>query len=133
MWLDGRPIAVALGLAHRGALLVILGGFDFGFKNMSIGSLMFEQVARDCIERGERHLDFTIGDEPYKLTFGSEPSAMWQISRSGSPLGFAAGLVVERLPAAKKLARRMFHGAKDAQPAARAAPAAAIAEEATVS
>ena len=27
---------------------------------------MFEQVAKDCIERGDRMLDFTIGDEPYK-------------------------------------------------------------------
>jgi CelD/BcsL family acetyltransferase involved in cellulose biosynthesis len=119
MWLDGRPIAVALGLAHRNALLVILGGFDFDFKNMSIGSLMFEQIARDCIERGETFLDFTIGDEPYKLTFGSEPSAMWQISRSGSPLGYTAGLVVENLPAAKVLARRLFHGTREGKAAAR--------------
>jgi len=122
MWLDGRPIAVALGLAHRNALLVILGGFDFSFKNMSIGSLMFEQVARDCIGRGETFLDFTIGDEPYKLTFGSEPSAMWQISRSGSPLGYTAGLVVEKLPAAKVLARRLFHGAREGKASAGSAP-----------
>ncbi|MHA6687411.1 GNAT family N-acetyltransferase [Mesorhizobium sp. A556] len=114
MWLDEKPIAVALGLAHRNSLLVILGGFDFDFKNMSIGSLMFEQVARDCIERGESFLDFTIGDEPYKLTFGSEPSAMWQISRHGSLLGYAAGLAVERLPAVKKLARRIFNRAPSA-------------------
>jgi len=111
MWLDGRVIAGVLGLAHRGSsFLVILGGFDFeNFKNQSIGSLMFEQVARDCIERGERFLDFTIGDEPYKLTFGAEPAAMWKISRPGSPLGYAAELVTDRMPAVKSLARRIFH------------------------
>src|SRR5690606_3749080 len=108
--LDGRIIAGALGLAHRGSsFLVILGGFDFeNFKNQSVGSLMFEQVARDCIERGEKVLDFTIGDEPYKLTFGATPAAMWKMSLPGSPMGYAAELVTERMPAVKSLARRLF-------------------------
>ncbi len=113
MWLDGRVIAGALGLAHHGSFLVILGGFDHdNFKNQSIGSLMFEAIARDCIERGERCLDFTIGDEPYKLTFGGEPSPMWRISRPGSPIGYAASLLVEKMPAAKTIARRLFNGSR---------------------
>jgi CelD/BcsL family acetyltransferase involved in cellulose biosynthesis len=120
LWLDDRVIAGVLGLAHKGtSLLVIMGGFDFeNFKNQSIGSLMFEQVARDCIERGERFLDFTIGDEPYKLTFGAEPAPMSRIARAGSPLGLAADLVTESLPSAKIFARRLFHssgGIKSAQ------------------
>jgi CelD/BcsL family acetyltransferase involved in cellulose biosynthesis len=94
--------------------MVILSGFDHdGFKNQSLGSLLFEQIARDCIERGERFLDFTIGDEPYKLTFGAAPSPMWQVSRAGSPLGYAARLLVERMPMARSLARRLFHGSRD--------------------
>ena len=33
MWLDDRPIAVALGLTHANHLLVVLGGFDLvGFR-----------------------------------------------------------------------------------------------------
>ena len=76
-----------------------------------------QEVARDCIERGERFLDFTIGDEPYKRVFGAEPSPMWQVSRAGSPLGYAADLVVENLPAAKSLARRLFRRHKPAAPA----------------
>lgn len=109
LWLDDQVIASVLGLAHRNSsFLVILGGFDFeNFKNQSIGSLMFEQVARDCIERGERMLDFTIGDEPYKLTFGATPATMWKISRPGSPLGYAAEAIAERIPAVKSLARRI--------------------------
>lgn len=114
-WMDDRAIAGALGLAHRGSLLVILGGFDeAGYRKQSIGSLMFEQIARDCIERGDHSLDFTIGDEPYKITFGGRPSPMWQIFRAGSPLGYAAHMTVEKLPAAKALARRLVgsHGKK---------------------
>ncbi len=87
--MNDRAIAGALGLEHRGSLLVILGGFDeAGYRKQSIGSLMFEQIARDCIERGDHSLDFTIGDEPYKLIFGGRPSPMWQIFRAGSPLGY---------------------------------------------
>ena len=91
-----RDIAVIVTLASpalpaaqavtKSVPIVFLTGFDHaGFKNQSIGSLMFEQVARDCIERGEAMLDFTIGDEPYKLTFGADPKPMWQVSRAGSP------------------------------------------------
>ncbi|UCI07136.1 GNAT family N-acetyltransferase [Mesorhizobium sp. B1-1-8] len=109
-WMNGKPIAGALGLAHRGSLLVILGGFDeAGYRKQSIGSLTFERIAADCIARGDHSLDFTIGDEPYKLIFGGRPSPMWQIFRAGSPLGYAAHLTVEKLPAAKALARRLFH------------------------
>jgi CelD/BcsL family acetyltransferase involved in cellulose biosynthesis len=108
--LEGRPIAIVLGLARQNSFLIIMTGFDHaGFKNQSIGSLMFEHVARDCIERGETVLDFTIGDEPYKLTFGANPRPMWQVTRAGSPQGWLIRLALENLPAAKSLARRLFH------------------------
>jgi CelD/BcsL family acetyltransferase involved in cellulose biosynthesis len=125
MTVDGRAVAGALGLVSRhNSLMVILSGFDHdGFKNQSLGSLLFEQIARDCIMRGERFLDFTIGDEPYKLTFGAVPSPMWQMSRAGSPLGYAARILVDRMPAARSLARRLFHGSRDA----RSHPVAAVA------
>jgi CelD/BcsL family acetyltransferase involved in cellulose biosynthesis len=114
LWFEGKPIAGALGLAHRGSFLVILGGFtQTEFKNQSIGSLLFQEIAGDCIARGETLLDFTIGDEPYKLTFGAEPKPMWQMTRSGSLRGFAASVVVTKFPAARTLARNIFHRAHD--------------------
>lgn len=128
MTLDGQPIAGALGLMHRGRLLVVLGGFtQTEHKNQSIGSLMFEEIARDCIARGDTLLDFTIGDEPYKLTFGATPSPMWQMSRAGSALGYGAAVLVDHLPAARALARGLFHRAGDKKRAAaeRAKPQAA--------
>jgi CelD/BcsL family acetyltransferase involved in cellulose biosynthesis len=128
LWVDGRVIAGVLGLAHKGtSFLVIMGGFDFeNYKNQSIGSLMFEQVVRDCIERGERILDFTIGDEPYKMTFGAQPTPMSRIVRAGSPLGLAANLVAESMPSAKVYARRLLNNSKGGRssrsPAGAAAP-----------
>jgi CelD/BcsL family acetyltransferase involved in cellulose biosynthesis len=109
MSMDGRPIAGVMGLAHGGRFLVILGGFDLStYKNQSIGSLMFEQVARDCIERGDRELDFTIGDEPYKSLFGARASSMYMVSRANSPLGAIVGLAVEQAPWIKAVAKRLM-------------------------
>ena len=108
MFMDGRPIAGVMGLAHNGEFLVILGGFDHaGYKSQSIGALMFQAVARDCVERGDTVLDFTIGDEAYKRLFGARPSRMWMVSRAGSAMGSLAGFVVEQVPWVKSMARRL--------------------------
>jgi len=106
--MDERVIAAVLGLAHKGTFLIIMGAFDVeGFKSQSIGSLMFERVAMDCIERKDRVLDFTIGDEPYKKLFGAKPSPMWTITRTGSAAGSLAGFALEQAPWLKMAARRM--------------------------
>lgn len=108
MTMDGEIIATVLGLCHRGSFLIIMSGFDLlGYKSQSIGALMFERVARDCIERGDQILDFTIGDEPYKRLFGAQPSPMWSVTRSGSPAGSLALLALRQAPWIKLAAKRM--------------------------
>jgi CelD/BcsL family acetyltransferase involved in cellulose biosynthesis len=107
--MEGRTIAGVMGLAHQGHFLVLLGGFDHAsFKNQSIGALMFEEIARDCIERGDTVLDFTIGDEPYKQLFGAQPVEMWMFTMVGSRLGSLALFVVEQMPGAKKVVKRLI-------------------------
>jgi CelD/BcsL family acetyltransferase involved in cellulose biosynthesis len=106
--LDGRPIACLWGLTHRGRFLTILQGFDLkGYKNYSIGALKFEAVARDCIERGDTILDFTIGDEPYKRSFGAQPTAMWMASASRGSLGALVGFVTRQMPWTVEMAKRI--------------------------
>jgi CelD/BcsL family acetyltransferase involved in cellulose biosynthesis len=110
--LDGKIIAAGLGLALRGTLLVVLSGFtQTEYKNKSVGSLLFEDIARHSIACGDVLLDFTIGDEPYKMTFGATPQPMWQISRSGTVLGHVVNAAVENFPAARTLARNLVHRA----------------------
>jgi hypothetical protein len=97
-------------LAFRHQFLILMGGFDLAnFKNQSIGSLTFGEIARDCIERGDVALDFTIGDESYKGLFGTQPSSMWMISAAGSPLGSLVNIVAARMPGALKLAREIVN------------------------
>jgi len=106
--LDGRPIAGLWGLTHRGQFLTVLQGFDSaGYRNYSIGALTFEAVARDCIERGDTVLDFTIGDEAYKRSFGTQPTAMWTISGPGGSLGALVGFVTQQMPWTMKIAKRI--------------------------
>jgi CelD/BcsL family acetyltransferase involved in cellulose biosynthesis len=105
---DGRPVAGVLGLSHKHDLLVILGGFDQAeFKKQSIGSIAFQEIAKDCIDRGDICLDFTIGDEPYKRLFGAKPASMWAITAPGSHLGTAASFLLRQLPWIKAVSKRM--------------------------
>jgi CelD/BcsL family acetyltransferase involved in cellulose biosynthesis len=108
MKMDGEVIAAVLGLRHRDSFLVIMSAFDIdGYKSQSLGALMFEQVARDCIERGDQMLDFTIGDEPYKKLFGAQPSPMWAVTQAGSTVGAISLFALKQAPWLKLAAKRM--------------------------
>ncbi|MBW7969642.1 GNAT family N-acetyltransferase [Bradyrhizobium sp. BR 10289] len=108
MKMDDQVIAAVLGLCHQSSFLVIMSAFDIdGYKSQSLGALMFEQVARDCIERGDRMLDFTIGDEPYKRLFGAQPSPMWTVTEAGSTIGAISLFALKQAPWLKLAAKRM--------------------------
>lgn len=108
MKMDGEVIAAVLGLCHRDTFHVIMSAFDIaGYKSQSLGALMFEQVARDCIERGDQMLDFTIGDEPYKKLFGGQPSPMWAVTQAGSTAGAVALFALKQAPWLKLAAKRI--------------------------
>jgi CelD/BcsL family acetyltransferase involved in cellulose biosynthesis len=107
LFVDNQLAGAALGLVHNKQLLVVLSGFDLnGFKKYSIGSLVFQEIAKDALERGDLCLDFTIGDEPYKRLFGAQPTRMWTTTSSGSALGMVAGFVLKQVPWAKTVAKR---------------------------
>jgi CelD/BcsL family acetyltransferase involved in cellulose biosynthesis len=106
--MDDRVIAAVLGLCHMGTFLIIMSAFDVeGYKSQSLGALMFEQVAKDCIERGDQVLDFTIGDEPYKKLFGAQPSPMWTVTQTGSAVGTLVEFALKQAPWVKLAAKRM--------------------------
>jgi CelD/BcsL family acetyltransferase involved in cellulose biosynthesis len=63
-------------------------------------------IARHGISAGDRELDFTIGDEPYKTQFGAKKAPIHQVFRSGSVLGAIAGAAVQHAPWVKSVAQR---------------------------
>lgn len=105
--MDGAPIAGAMALSHKGSLLIILIGFDHdGYMRQSLGSLTFEMIAKHSISVGDRELDFTIGDEPFKARFGAQRTPIYQIFRSGSIFGAIAGAAVQHAPWVKNVTQR---------------------------
>lgn len=108
MTADGRPVSVAFGLVHDGAFNLLLSGFDFArLRNFSLGLLMIEDIAADLIARGEPVLDLTIGDQPYKQEFGTQPTAMWMAMRGISARGRLLAGLLARLPWAQLWARAL--------------------------
>lgn len=97
LWLDDQLIGALMGVCHRGRFLFLLAGMDYAaHSRQSIGALVFEDLARDCIERGDTVLDFTIGDEPYKQEFGAQPRALWMLCMPLTMAGRLAAWAVDR-------------------------------------
>jgi CelD/BcsL family acetyltransferase involved in cellulose biosynthesis len=92
--LDGRRIGGAWGLSHQRRFLMLITAFDYAaHPQRSIGFLTYEDVMRDCIAQQDAVLDFTIGDESYKQSFGAEASPLWMVSAYGTGLGVVANWV----------------------------------------
>ena len=56
---------------------------------------------------GDRVLDFTIGDEPYKKQFGAQPSPMWMVTQTGSAAGAFANYALVQVPWIKLIAKKI--------------------------
>jgi len=103
--LDGERLGGVWGLSWKRRFLVLISGFDYAaYRRQSLGSLAFEEVARDCILRGDEVLDFGMGDEAYKGQFGAKPIALYTLSAYGTGLGFLAGAVASGKAALTRVA-----------------------------
>ena len=105
---DHRPVGGCFGLAFRGEFLILLMGFDRDhYKNRSVGSILVDAILQDCIERGDEVCDFTIGDEAYKMKFGTKPRVLLEGWMPGSLAGSTAIQAKNQLPWAIALAKRV--------------------------
>ena len=92
--LDGEIVGTLFGLNHRGRFLVLVTSFDGGFKTLSLGKLLFEDVIADRIAAGDTVFDLTTGDEGYKQQFGTTPTDLDNVVARGSLLGRAADAIL---------------------------------------
>jgi len=107
MRLDGATIACGFAMVHGDACHLLLTGFDVGnWRNYSVGLLMIEDAIADCVARGERVFDFTIGDHPYKADFGAQSAPIWRLTRGLSVKGRLM-LAVMQLKGGERLAKRL--------------------------
>jgi len=92
---DGQSVGILFGLTHQGRFHYLLIGVDYdGFGRHSPGLQMYEGVIEDWMSRGGSSFDFTIGDEPFKKSYGCVETPMVGFLRSGSLKGRLAALVL---------------------------------------
>jgi CelD/BcsL family acetyltransferase involved in cellulose biosynthesis len=70
--LDGRPVAVHLGMVHRGAYLLPKTAYDEALAHVSPGQLLQREVLAECEARGLARFDFLGPDMPWKRDWEPE-------------------------------------------------------------
>jgi CelD/BcsL family acetyltransferase involved in cellulose biosynthesis len=70
--LDGRPVAIHLGLVHRGAYLLPKTAYDESLAHVSPGQLLQREVLAECEARGLAAFEFLGPDMPWKRDWEPE-------------------------------------------------------------
>jgi CelD/BcsL family acetyltransferase involved in cellulose biosynthesis len=70
--LDGRAVAMHLGLVHRGTYYLPKTAYDEELGSVSPGQLLHGEVLAECRARGLRELDFLGPDMEWKRDWGPE-------------------------------------------------------------
>jgi CelD/BcsL family acetyltransferase involved in cellulose biosynthesis len=66
LMLDGRPVAIHLGLVHRGTYHLPKMAYDEALASVSPGQLLHREVVAECEARGLAELDFLGPDMAWK-------------------------------------------------------------------
>ena len=73
----GRTMAILFGIIDRERFCYLLLGCDYDrYERYSPGIMMLNHVMENWAENGGQVFDFTIGDEPFKRTFGCQSIPM---------------------------------------------------------
>lgn len=74
-------IGYAFGLTHDGRFNYLLIGCDYETHGRhSPGLVLYDSMIEDWIASNGNIFDFTIGDEPFKKEFGTEPTPIYEIT-----------------------------------------------------
>ncbi|MCB9519453.1 MAG: GNAT family N-acetyltransferase [Myxococcales bacterium] len=89
--LDGRPVAAHFGMLHRGIYTWYKPAFDPDLAATSPGEVLLGALIEDALACGAHELDFTVGDEPFKLRFATRVRRVVDLHVTASP-GRALGM-----------------------------------------
>ncbi len=114
--LDDDILAVQWGLVHRRRLYSIIASYDDGpLSRLSTGDILLRELLAWCFDNEVDVVDFTCGDEPYKLAWCDQSLDLQDRLLPLSPFGHAAVIT-------KLFATRIRHWARSS-PALRSAVA----------
>ena len=126
--LDGRPVAVHLGLVHRGSTTCRRPRTTSGSASVSPGQLLQREVLAECEARGLSGFDFLGPDMPWKRDWEPEHAPhdwlyVYRPSLAGPPLHTlkhrvrpAVKEVLSWLAMSRAIAIRTWRGARDPEP-----------------
>jgi CelD/BcsL family acetyltransferase involved in cellulose biosynthesis len=78
--LAGEEIGHIFGISGKGRFHYLLIGCDYERHGRhSPGLIAYDLIIEDWIAAGGTEFDFTIGDEPFKRDFGTQPTAMFML------------------------------------------------------
>ena len=98
---DGETAGLLFGVTHAGIFHYLLIGCDYDrFGRHSPGQQLYERVIEDWMARGGTAFDFTIGDEPFKRQYGTQPTPMRRFCAARTLPGKVGRLVLQRRQAA---------------------------------
>lgn len=87
-------VACGLGLGHNGSFMLLIPSFDMEkFGRHSPGRLLIFQAMKSLTDAGLTYFDLTIGDEPYKETFGVDDRMLFEVVRPLNVRGYRAAAV----------------------------------------
>jgi CelD/BcsL family acetyltransferase involved in cellulose biosynthesis len=107
---EGQPISAQLATGAGGEVLGIIGGWDERFARMSPQVLGILATIEDALERGDRRLNMSVGQQAYKqrIADGIEPVVWSVVVPTGRRLPLTAARIGLMLAgkAARDTARR---------------------------
>lgn len=103
--LDGRPVAVHLGIVHRGVYYLPKTAYDESLGQVSPGQLLQREVLAECEARGLGAFDFLGPDMPWKRDWAPEHAPHdWLYVYRPSLAGWARHALKHRVrPAVKEV------------------------------
>jgi CelD/BcsL family acetyltransferase involved in cellulose biosynthesis len=99
-----RTVAVCFALPGEHALYIYQMAFDAEAAAASPGHLLLNKVLEQAINDGRSVVDFTIGDEPYKLKICDRSRDVVRTWAPLTPIGMAAGHALHLADLARGLA-----------------------------
>ena len=114
LYLSGEPVAITFGVVQRGVYALLLVGLDVArHSRLSPGLLAIEDTLRESLEAGDSTYDFTIGDHPYKLQFGGQPTSLYEWHQARTLRGHAAVLGITLVREVKRTLKPLMKRAKE--------------------
>lgn len=99
-----RTVAVCFTLIHDRTLYIYQMAYDVEAAAASPGQILLNKVIEQAIGDGCNLVDFTIGDEPYKLKICDRSSDVVRAWAAMTPMGAAAGQVMHLTEVARDFA-----------------------------